>query len=62
MSKSKDSIQLDRSITLPAPRFSSLLQTNLTSVEMRALQSSVRKKREVVDNNNIENNEFDLET
>ena len=43
MSKINDSKNLDRSESLPASRFSSLFHTNVTSVEMRELQSSVRK-------------------
>ena len=53
MSKSNNSNYLDRSESLPASRFSSLFHTNVTSVEMRGLQSSVRKQRELGEKNKI---------
>ena len=62
MSESKDSKQLDRSVSLNKSRFSSLYHTNISNVEMKALQSNVRNQREVKDNDKIENNIFDEET
>ena len=45
MSESKNSEQLDRSVSFPDHKFSNFFHTNQTNVEMRALQSSVRKQR-----------------
>ena len=62
MSDSKDSKQLDRSVSLPKYRLSIVYHTNLTNVEMKALQSNVRNQREVKDNDKVKNNDFDIET
>ena len=61
MSKSNDSKNLDRSESLPASGFSSLFHTNVTSVEMRGLQSSVRKQRELGEKNKIGDYDFETE-
>ena len=44
MSKSNDSKNIDRSESLFPSSSSSLFHDNVTSVEMRGLQSSVKKK------------------
>ena len=60
MSGSKDSKQLDRIESLPDPRISSLLYTNITSDAMKSLQLRVRKQKELVDKNNVA--DYNLET
>ena len=59
MSKINDSKKLDRSESLPASRFSSLFYTNVTSVEMRGLQSIVRKQIELGEKNKIGDYNFE---
>ena len=61
MIKSNDNKNLDRCGSLPASRFSSLFHTNVTSAEMRGLQSSVRKQRELGEKNKIGYYDFETE-
>ena len=46
MSESKDSKKVDKSVSLPEHRFSTLFHTKLTSDQMKALQYSVRDQKQ----------------
>ena len=61
MSENKDSKKLDKSVLLPSSGvFSS--HTHQTSVQIKALQSSVREQKQMRDNDMIKNNDFDADT